>query len=109
MIKHAKAVFGEAMEFWEYQQVMNGMSLWMLQENAGLSFKEARVYMADSRFESTDDLANTLNVTVQDICDLASSAKAKMKKVEDFEAVFKGYFPLVVDYNPKRKNSELLF
>jgi len=109
MVMYAKAKFGEPMDFEEYQQVMYGMCLWMLQENAGLTFKEARVYMADDRVESTEDLAKALHVTKQGIYNLASAAKAKMDKFEDFEPIFKGYYPLVVDYNPRRKNNGPLF
>jgi len=109
MVMYAKAKYGEPMDFEEYQQVRYGMSMWMLQEKAGLTFKEARVYMADDRLESTDDLAKALNVTKQAIYNLGSSAKAKMDKIEDYDAVFMGYFPLMVDYGLKRKSKGPLF
>jgi hypothetical protein len=103
MVKYAKAKQGEPMEYEEYQQVRYGMALWMLQENAGLSYKEARVFLAEERYESTEHLAKALNMTKQGIYNLASSAREKMEKIEDIDAVFKGYFPLIVDVNPKGK------
>jgi len=109
MVLYAQAKFGEPMDFREFQQVMYGMALWMLQENAGLSFKEARAYMAGDRNESTEDLAKALGVTKQGVYNLASSARAKMEKFEDLDKVFMGYFPLIVDYSPKRKETVPLF
>jgi len=109
MVMYAKAKLSEPMEFEEFQQVRYGMAIWMLQENAGLTFKEARVFMAGSRHESTDDLAKALGMTKQAVYNLASSARAKIDKIEDLDAVFKGYFPLVVDYGIKRKNPQPLF
>ncbi|MCL2317998.1 MAG: hypothetical protein FWC44_02955 [Methanomassiliicoccaceae archaeon] len=97
------------MEIFEYQQVRYGMALWMLQENAGLSFKEARVFLADERGESVDHLAKELKVTKQAIYNLSSAAKAKIEKIEDLDAVFKGYYPLVVNIYIKGKNYEPLF
>jgi len=97
------------MDMHEYQQVRYGMCIWLLQEKAGLSFEEARVYMADDRLESAEDLAKTLNVTKQTVHNLASSAKAKMDKVENRDEVFMGYSPLVVDYSHKGRNSRPLF
>jgi len=109
MVKYAKAKLDEPMELYEYQQVRYGMCIWLLQEKAGFSFEEARVYMADSRLESAEDLAKTLNVTKQTIHNLASSARAKMDKIEDHDEVFMGYTPLMVDYNHKVRNSGPLF
>jgi len=109
MVMHAKAKLNEPMDFEEFQQVRYGMALWMLQENAGLTFKEARVFMAGYRHESTEDLAKALNVTKQAVYNLASSARAKIDEIEDLDAVLKGYFPLVVDYGIKRKSSQPLF
>lgn len=109
MVMYARAKLGEPMDLKEYQQVRYGMSLWMLQENAGLTFKEARVFMANDRLESTEDLAKALGVTKQGIYNLASSARAKMEKYEDYNEVFKGYLPLVADYNIRRKDIGPLF
>ena len=109
MVMYAKAKFNEPMEFEEFQQVRYGMAIWMLQENAGLTYKEARVFMANTRHESTEDLAKALNVTKQAVYNLASSARAKVDQIEDLDAVLKGYYPMVVDYGIKRKGSEPLF
>jgi hypothetical protein len=32
-----------------------------------------------------------------------------MEKIEDFDAVFKGYYPLIVNVNPKGKKRTPLF
>ncbi|MCL2295593.1 MAG: hypothetical protein FWC29_00720 [Methanomassiliicoccaceae archaeon] len=109
MVICAKAQFGEPMGFDEFQQVRYGMAIWLLQENAGLTFKEARVFMAGTRQESAEDLSKALNVTKQAVYNLASSAKAKMGEIEDLDSVFKGYFPMIVDYGIKRKGSKPLF
>ena len=109
MVTHANAKLGEPMDFDEFQQVRYGMTIWLLQENAGLTFKEARVFMADTRQETTEDLAKALKVTKQAVYNLASSARAKMDEIEDLDAVFKGYFPMIVDYGIKRKKSKPLF
>jgi len=108
MVMYAKASAGEPMEIEEFQQIRYGMALWMLQENAGLSYKEARVFLAEERFESVEYLAKALNMTKQGIYNLSSSAKAKMGAIEDFDAVFKGYYPLIVNVNPRGKKG-LLF
>ena len=109
MVIHAKAAVGEPLDFPEYQQIRYGMALWMLQENAGLSYKEARVFLAPERGETVEHLAKTFKMTKQAIYNLSSSARAKIEKIDDLAAVFNGYYPLVVDYNIKKKVVEPFF
>jgi len=100
MVIRAKAKVGEPMEMEEYQQVAYGMTLWMLQENVGLSYKEARAYLAPERYESTEDLIKALKVTEQEVHNLVASAEEKMNKIENWDSVLNGYFPLIVDTAP---------
>jgi len=109
MVMQAKAAVGEPIDIFEYRQIRYGMALWMLQENAGFSFKEARVFLADERGESVDRLAKELKITKQAVYNLASSARAKIEKIEDLDSVFKGYYPLVVDININGKDYDSLF
>ncbi|MDR0309588.1 MAG: hypothetical protein LBH88_02375 [Candidatus Methanoplasma sp.] len=109
MVMYAKAKFGEPMEIEEYIQVRYGMALWMLQENAGLSYNEARAYLAYERGESTEDVAKALRITKQAVYNLSSSARAKIEEAGELDEVFKGYFPLVINVNPKKRNSGGLF
>jgi len=95
---YAKAKFNEPMGLSEFQQVRRAMSIWMLQENAGFTFKEARVLMTDRRFESEEDLAKILDVTKQEIIDIENSARAKVGRINDLDATLKGYFPMAIDY-----------
>jgi len=103
MVMYAKADLYEPMSLSEFQQVRRGMSIWMLQENAGFTFKEARVLMIDIRSESEEDLAKILDVTKQEILDIRKSAIAKIEGIRDLDATLKGYLPLVIDYG-KRNN-----
>ena len=98
MVMYAKADLYEPMSLSEFQQVRRGMSIWMLQENAGFTFKEARVLMTDCRSESEEDLAKILEVTKQELLDVKNSAIAKMEGIKDLDATLKGYFPLIIDY-----------
>jgi len=109
MVMYAKAGIGDPIDSIEYMQIRYGMALWMLQENAGLSFKEARVFLAPDRGESVEHLVKSLKVSKQGIYNLSCSARAKMAKIEDFDAVFNGYTPLVVDINIKSKDYDPLF
>ncbi|MDR3206568.1 MAG: hypothetical protein LBT41_05725 [Candidatus Methanoplasma sp.] len=109
MVMDAEFSYGGECSHEEFQQIRYGMALWMLQENGGLSYAEARVYLADDRFESTNDLSKALGVTKATVYNLASSARAKLEKFEDREKLFRGYWPLVVDVNPRSKRSCPLF
>jgi hypothetical protein len=100
---------GEPMDFEEYRKVRYGMALWMLQENAGLSYKEARVYLAEGRSESMEHLAESLDCTVEDICRFSSTAEAKMKNVKDINAVYRGYYPISMDRRSSRKGGVPFF
>ncbi|MCL2295592.1 MAG: hypothetical protein FWC29_00715 [Methanomassiliicoccaceae archaeon] len=68
------------MELEEFQQVRRGMTIWMLQENADFTFKEARALMMDIWSESPEDLARILKVTEEEIQNLRNSAIEKLKK-----------------------------
>lgn len=103
MVIYAKAKLNEPMSLSEFQQVRRGMSIWMLQENAGFTFEEARVLMTDFRFESDEDLAKTLGVTKQEVYDIEVSARAKIDEIKDLDATLQGYFPMAIDYGVKRK------
>ncbi|MDR3282447.1 MAG: hypothetical protein LBS92_02410 [Candidatus Methanoplasma sp.] len=109
MVMDAKFSYGGDCSHEEFQQIRYGMALWMLQENAGLSYGEARAFLADERLESTADLSKALGVAKATVYNLASSARAKLEKFDDLEEVFKGYWPLVADVNPRKKKSCPLF
>jgi len=102
MVMYAKAKLNEPMGLSEFQQIRRGMSIWMLQENAGFTFKEARVLMTDRRLESAEDLAKILGVTKQELSDIENSARAKIDGIKDLDAALNGYFPLVIDYSIRK-------
>ena len=80
----------------ELTQIRYGMALWLLQENAGLSYKEARAYLADYREETPEYLAKMLGIKKQTVYDLRSSAKRKLDgKILD--EILMGYTPLIIE------------
>jgi len=87
----------------EIYQIRYGMGIWLLQENAGLTYKEARAYLANMRNESTEQLAEALDVNTQTVYDLRRSAKMKLdgKLLDD---VLMGYNPMTMETaSPARK------
>jgi len=90
-------------EVMEAYQIYYGMGIWLLQENAGLTYKEARVYQSDMRNESTEQLAESLGITVQTVYDLRRSARKKLdgKILDD---ILMGYTPMTIETtSPARK------
>ena len=80
----------------EIYQIRYGMSIWLLQENAGLTYGEARVYLAHTRNESTEQLAEALKVSKQTVYGLRRSARIKLdgKLLDD---VVMGYIPGIME------------
>ena len=87
----------------EIYQIRYGMAMWLLQENGGLSYNEARVYLANSRNESNEQLAKALKVNKQTIYDLRRSAKEKLdgRLMDD---IYMGYTPLIVEVSGPTKD-----
>jgi len=80
----------------EIYQIRYGMAIWLLQENAGLTYKEARVFMASVRNERAEQLAEALGIKKQTVYDLRRSALQKLrgKKLDD---ILMGYSPIVME------------
>ncbi|MCL2147796.1 MAG: helix-turn-helix domain-containing protein [Methanomassiliicoccaceae archaeon] len=94
MVLRTKLHMGqEGMDPMEIYQIRYGMGIWLLQENAGLTYNEARAYMSDMRNETTEQLAEALGVKKQTVYDLRNSAREKLdgKLLDD---VLMGYNPL---------------
>jgi DNA-binding CsgD family transcriptional regulator len=72
------------------------MGIWLLQENAGMSYKEARVYLSFMRNESNQQLAETLGVSVRTIQRLHRSAAEKLDG-KSLENILAGYMPMVME------------
>lgn len=79
-------------------QVTYAVALWLLQERAGLTYREARVLLAGFRNENTCDLVQGLGITDQAVYNLKQRAKNKIaasKMTED--EILSGYFPHSLD------------
>jgi hypothetical protein len=109
MVRYARAKYGELMDTYEYWQIRYGMALWMLQENAGLSYEEARAYLAEDRFESVEHLADALDCKTEEVQKLFSVAEEKINTSGGIEAAFQGRFPLMVFAGPLKKDSTPFF
>jgi hypothetical protein len=80
----------------EIYQIRYGMGIWLLQENAGLTYNEARTYLSGMRNESDDQLAEALNVKKSTVYCLRASARKKLdgKLLDD---ILMGYTPMAME------------
>jgi hypothetical protein len=96
----------------EFAQIRYGVALWLLQEKAGLSYKEARVFLAHSRHETTEHLMESLGISRNTIYGLRRSAKKKVEKCNpapDLSDLLHGYVPIVLETNIRVGNPPPLF
>jgi hypothetical protein len=85
-MKYTDPMFGEPSDeprdllemLGEPAMISYGMCMWRLQEMCGLSYKEARAYMSDSR-ESSEQLAEAFGSSVTAVRNLARRAREKIQ------------------------------
>ena len=68
--------------------------MWLLQEIAGCTFMEARIYLRRERNETPDKLMETYSLDAEEYSAVELSAQEKVSKAESEGDLFKGYGPL---------------
>lgn len=90
----------ECCELFTRQQIQYGVSFWLLQERACLSYSEARIYLAIYRNENPKVLAKQFRISKKK---LKKKYKSACKKIERFggkNEVMMGYCPRVMELSP---------
>lgn len=80
----------------EFLQIRYGMSIWLLQENAGLTYREARVYLSHERNETEEQLAETFGIKLRTVRGLRRSASKKLEG-KDLYDILMGYDPPLIE------------
>ena len=75
--------------------------LWLLQEIAGCTFLEARVYLRRERNETVASLAEIYSIAEDEVMAAAASAEGKAAEAEAKGDLFHGYEPMYP--NPDEK------
>jgi hypothetical protein len=104
MVERTNLHIGDpAVSMKEMNQIRYGVAMWLLQENAGMSYKEARVFLSGSRNENTEQLAEALGITIGRVYNLRKSAREKLEG-KSFDDIVMGYYPLMPEVSgPSKK------
>lgn len=68
--------------------------LWLLQEIAGCTFLEARLYLREERRETTESICRSYNITMEEAEVSIENARRKIEKASKSRNVFRGYTPI---------------
>lgn len=68
--------------------------LWLLQEIAGCTFEEARIYLRRERNETPENLMEIYSLDTDAYAGLLASAERKVVDAESQGDLFKGYKPM---------------
>ncbi len=68
--------------------------LWLLQEIAGCTFEEARIYLRRERNETRENLMETYSLDEDAYAELLASAEMKVAEAESEGDLFRGYKPM---------------
>lgn len=74
--------------------------MWLLQEVAGCSFVEARIYLRRERNETPEKLMEIYSLDADTYAEIESSADRKVSDAESKGDIFRGYGPL---YNQRNE------
>lgn len=86
--------FGEDLTPAELVLLRYATRCWILQEYAGLSFEDARIYLAGEPPFSHEILEKELNLSMEGICARQKILKMKVSEIESEKDLFYGFTPL---------------
>ena len=70
---------------------------WLIQERAGCTFLEARVYLRRERCESDGFLRDLYSLSEEELLRLERAAERKIREAQAVREVFYGYEPMFPD------------
>lgn len=97
----------------ELALIRYSVRIWLLQENAGLDYLEASVFLKHERPDSFDSLEIRHNLSKEELDKLMSSAKEKFERASENTDVFMGYCrfseEVIYDDLGRRKNLDRFY
>ena len=81
--------------------------LWLLQENADLTFVEARIYLHKERCESLEKLSKEFDIEITD--EYYEEIVKKVEEIEKTKDIFLGYTPLQCPEDESEKWKDMFF
>ncbi len=78
-------------------KIRYALRLMLLQERACLSYKEARTYLRNERFETYDTLAEVFKTDVESIKEIERRATEKVEHAKEYCDIFMDYLPIYPD------------
>ena len=91
----------------EFRMIRYVHRSWLLQENAGLTFAEARIYLHKERCESLEKLAKEFDI--ENIEECYEEIVKRVEKIGKTKEIFFGYTPLQSPYDESDKWKEMIF
>ena len=94
--------FGEDLTEDELVMLRYATRCWLLQECGGLTFEEARIYLAGEPPSPIESVTEELKLSHEEIERRQIELKCRISELERTKEVFYGYTAIEKDFKPKR-------